>query len=254
VCIEKPPPFAGGSRISSLMPDSPWPPPNPAGPLAVLASGGLDSAVLLAEAARSYPAVHPLYVRVGSTWEEAELAHLRRFISRIGSAVVKSLVVLLLPVDDLYPEHWSLTGHDVPDEHTPDEAVYMPGRNVILLSKALLWCHLNGVPEIALAPLDSNPFPDATPEFFATLGESVNMAMGGAVRILRPYAWLSKTDVIRRGRGLPLDETFSCIRPVAGAHCGRCNKCAERQAAFTAAGIPDPTRYSDRRPIAKEKP
>ena len=40
-----------------------WPPAGPAAPLAVLASGGLDSAVLLAEAARAYPAVHPLYVR-----------------------------------------------------------------------------------------------------------------------------------------------------------------------------------------------
>src|SRR5262249_46081886 len=165
------------------MPDAPWPPPNPASPLAVLTSGGLDSAVLLAEATRAYSAVYPLYVRVGSTWEEAELAHLRRFMARITSPVLKPLVVLHLPVDDLYSEHWSLTGRDVPDEDTPDEAVYMPGRNVILLSKTLIWCHLHGVPEIALAPLDANPFADTTPEFFAALGESVNMAMGGAVRI-----------------------------------------------------------------------
>src|SRR5262249_58342389 len=99
-----------------------------------------------------------------------------------------------------------------------------------------LWCHMHGVPEIALAPLDSNPFPDATPEFFAALGDCVNMAMGGVVRILRPYAHLSKTDVIRRGRGLPFEETFSCIRPVAGGHCGWCNKCAERRGA----GAPPP--------------
>jgi len=46
---------------------------------------------------------------------------------------------------------------------TPDDAVFLPGRNVLLLSKAMLWCHLHGVEEVALAPLESNPFPDATP-------------------------------------------------------------------------------------------
>ena len=38
------------------------------------------------------------------------------------------------------------------------------------------------------------------------------------------------------GRGLPLELTFSCISPLRGLHCGHCNKCAERQAAFRDAG------------------
>ena len=41
------------------------------------------------------------------------------------------------------------------------------------------------------------------------------------VRLLRPYQELHKVDVMRRGRGLPLQWTFSCIHPVAGQHCGR---------------------------------
>ena len=47
-----------------------------------------------------------------------------------------------------------------------------------------------------------------------------------------------------RGRGMPLGETFSCLRPVGGRHCGRCNKCAERRAGFGAAGMTDPTEYA----------
>jgi 7-cyano-7-deazaguanine synthase len=213
-------------------------------PLAVLVSGGLDSAVLLAEALRGRPAVHPLYVRTGLFWESAELHHLRQFLDAVTSPALRPLHVLELPVADLYGDHWSLTGRGVPDADSPDEAVFLPGRNVLLLAKALLWCHLNRVPAVALAPLEANPFPDATPGFFAEYQDVVNRAVGGSVRVLRPYAELSKTEVLHRGRGLPLGLTFSCIRPAGDRHCGRCNKCAERRRAFGEAGMNDPTEYS----------
>jgi 7-cyano-7-deazaguanine synthase len=45
------------------------------------------------------------------------------------------------------------------------------------------------------------------------------------------------------GSELPLALTFSCISPRGGLHCGACNKCAERQAAFRAAEMADETRY-----------
>jgi 7-cyano-7-deazaguanine synthase len=96
---------------------------------------------------------------------------------------------------------------------------------------------------VALAPLGSNPFPDATPSFFDGYQDVVNEAIGGKVRVLRPYAGMHKVDVMRRGMDLPLEWTFSCIRPVHGGHCGECNKCAERRGAFTDAGIVDRTEY-----------
>lgn len=229
------------------MPAEPWPPPAPSRPLAVLASGGLDSAVLLAEAARAYPSVFPLYVRVGSVWEEDELAHLRRFLAAVRGPALKPLTVLDQPVADVYADHWSLTGRGVPGADTPDAAVFLPGRNVLLLAKPLLWCHLRGVPELATAPLGSNPFPDATPAFYDGFAALVGTAVDRPpVRVLRPYAdlGLHKTDVLRRGAGLPLEHTFSCLRPVGGRHCGRCNKCAERQHGFAAAGMSDPTDYA----------
>ena len=128
-----------------------WPPPTADAALAVLVSGGLDSAILVGEAVRAYPAVFPLYIRTGLHWEDTEREYLVRFLAAIRTPALRPLVVLDQPVRDLYGDHWSTTGENVPGADTPDDAVFLPGRNVLLLSKSLLWCHLNGVPELAMA-------------------------------------------------------------------------------------------------------
>jgi 7-cyano-7-deazaguanine synthase len=222
-----------------------WPPKSATTPLAVLCSGGLDSAILLGEALRVYPAVHPLYIRTGAQWEAVEFEYLKRFLEAVRTPALRPLVVLNMPVADLYGKHWSLDGA-VPDEQSADEAVFLPGRNVILLSKALIWCHLNNVPEVATAPLGSNPFPDATDEFYDGFANIVSSAVAGKVRVLRPYATanLHKLNVLKRGAGMPLQHTFSCIQPMRGLHCGRCNKCAERKLGFRDADMIDPTIYA----------
>jgi 7-cyano-7-deazaguanine synthase len=216
--------------------------------LAVLISGGLDSAILLGQALHRHAAVHPLYVRNGLFWETIELQYLRRFLECVACPALQPLEVLELPLGDLYGSHWSVTGQNVPDSVSPDQAVCLPGRNVLLLVKALLWCHLRGVGAIALATLKGNPFPDATPAFFAAYEEIANQAVHGAVRIIRPFAELRKVEVMHLGLGLPLEWTFSCIHPAAGRHCGRCNKCAERRHAFAAAGMADVTAYDKEAP------
>lgn len=225
------------------------PEPNRPGAAAVLVSGGLDSAVLLGELLRDHAAVHPLYMRSGHCWESAELEHLRRYLEALRRPALWPLRVLELPIGDLIPTHWSVTGRGVPEADSPDEAVFLPGRNVLLLAKALLWCHLEGVPAVYLATLRGNPFPDATPGFFAAYQEAVNRAVGGMVQVRRPYADLSKPEVLRRGRGLPLELTFSCLRPVLGRPCRSCNKCAERRRAFEAAGLDDRALQDGRRPV-----
>lgn len=213
--------------------------------IAVLVSGGLDSSILLGEMLRTHGRVDPLFVRSGLYWETVELEYLRTYLEAIRCPALQPLQILEAPIIDIAPDHWSVRGRDVPDENSPDEAVYIPGRNVLLLSKAMLWCHLNRVSAVAMGTLASNPFPDATPEFFDSFERVVNAAIGGSVRILRPYAHLHKSDVMARGQGLPLQFTFACLRPVNGLHCGRCNKCRERRMAFRDAGMVDPTNYAN---------
>jgi 7-cyano-7-deazaguanine synthase len=232
------------------------------GAIAVLVSGGLDSAVLLRFSfigstphafvdERKRPTreadVYPLYLRCGLTWEDVELRYLERLLAAIACPTLKPLHILEMPTRDLYDlGHWSVSGQGVPGADTPDEAVFLPGRNVLLLSKAMLWCHLHGVSTLGLAPLGSNPFPDATPEFFHDYAKVVNQSVGGSVRLWLPFAHEHKVHVMQLGQGLdmPWHLTFSCIRPRGDLHCGACNKCAERQNAFRDAGIPDPTRYA----------
>jgi len=212
-------------------------------PIAVLVSGGLDSAVLLGVLARSRPAVFPLYVRCGLAWEIVEFNCLQRFVKAVASAALHPVVVLDLPMTDLYGQHWSTGRGKTPGSETADDAVYLPGRNVLLLAKALVWCHLNNVSTVALAVLEANPFPDATPTFFRDYASVVSQAVSGQITISTPFAGLTKAEVIHRSRDLPVQYTFSCLEPKGENHCGICNKCAERQRAFRAAGVPDPTQY-----------
>jgi 7-cyano-7-deazaguanine synthase len=205
----------------------------------VLASGGLDSAVALAEAARAGP-VAPVFVRSGLVWEPAEMYWLERFLQTIDAP---PLVVLDLPVADLYGAHWSLTGENPPGSESPDEAVYLPGRNLLLLSKAGVWAVGAGCEAIVMGPLAANPFPDCTRAFFDAMGEAIGLAMGLAepLAIETPLAGLTKAQVVRRAAGLPLELTFSCLSPTFDyRHCGACNKCAERLRGFAAAGMEDP--------------
>jgi 7-cyano-7-deazaguanine synthase len=108
----------------------------------------------------------------------------------------------------------------------------------------MTWCHLHLVNHLALGALGTNPFPDATVDFFRAYEAVVNRALGGNVRIRLPFAGVTKIEVMRRGLGMPLELTFSCIQPAAGRHCGCCNKCAERRRAFHDAGMSDPTIYA----------
>lgn len=212
--------------------------------IGVLASGGLDSSILLGHLLAAGRGVQPFYIRTGLIWQQAELKALRKFLAAIASPKLAGLVVLELPLADLYGEHWSLTGEQTPSADSPDEAVFLPGRNALLLVKAAVWCQLHGIGQLALAPLGTSPFEDASAGFLADFQAALNHGGTGTIGILRPFGSMSKQQVMELGRGLPLELSFSCISPVGGLHCGRCNKCAERQAAFRDARLTDGTRYA----------
>lgn len=213
-------------------------------PVGILMSGGLDSAILAGTLLAEGRAIQPFYVRCGLSWEPAEQAAAERFLKAIHSHKVRPAVTLELPLSDLYGEHWSITGRRVPAAETPDEAVFLPGRNALLLIKPALWCQMHGIDELALAPLAGNPFGDATDEFFESFEQMTGHLGGAALRILRPFRRLHKRQVMQLGKDLPLELTFSCINPQGERHCGACNKCAERRRAFQDAGLADPTDYA----------
>jgi 7-cyano-7-deazaguanine synthase len=216
---------------------------------AVLFSGGLDSAVLLALELRTADRVQPIHVRAGLAWEDAEARAIDCLLS--GDPFVgRAAPVITLTVDmrDVYPAaHWAVVGTP-PAYDTPDEDVYLPGRNIVLVSKAAVLCARLNLPRLALGPLANNPFPDATPEFFATMSRALSLGLAAPLTLVTPLATRHKDEVIRLGiaLGVPLAETLSCMNPSGGAHCGRCSKCRERQQAFAAAGVTDPTRYGVR--------
>ena len=256
---------------------------------AVLLSGGLDSAVLAAEEAvrAGSPGspggndggdIQPIYVSVGLAWEEAERAMLARLLaSPLFRARVRPLVALTVDMRDVYEAtHWAVQGTP-PAYHTPDEDVYLPGRNVILLGKAGVFCAAARIDRLVLGTLGHNPFPDATPAFRSAMAHALSLGLARTLVIDAPYADVGKADVIRRGAalGVPFELTLSCMNPKGFGirdsgfardsishesheshesqipnpksllHCGTCSKCRERHDAFIEAGVADPTEYAD---------
>jgi|SRR5688572_28000084 7-cyano-7-deazaguanine synthase len=208
---------------------------------AVLLSAGLDSAVLAAAEARS-AIVHPVYVSAGLAWEEQELAAVTRLLTTPPFARCAALARLTFTVTDLYPPtHWALRG-EPPAFDTPDEDVYLTGRNIVLLSKAGIYCAQHGITRLAIGPLAGNPFPDATPEFFAAMAHALSLGLAHPIDVVAPFARMKKSDVIRLGIELdvPLALTLSCMNPQDGRHCGACSKCRERREAFQEVGMEDP--------------
>lgn len=210
--------------------------------VAVLTSGGLDSAVLLVALAE-HAEVVPVYVQSDLVWEEEEQQALRAFLQAVARPRIASLIVLQLPLRSIYGAHWSVTGEGVPGEAAPDRAVFLPGRNVLLIGLTAVWCSLHAVGKIAIGSLDENPFPDATPAFFERYARLLSDAVSHPIEVVAPFRGLHKWDIIARHGELPLELTLTCMVPRGGVHCGACNKCRERREAFQRAGVPDRTRY-----------
>jgi 7-cyano-7-deazaguanine synthase len=214
---------------------------------AVLFSGGLDSAVLLALERRSHDEVWPVHVRVGLAWEDAEARAIDDLLVRPPFAGrVHPVRTLGADMRDIYPDgHWAVTGRP-PAYDTPDEDVYLEGRNLVLIAKAAVLCARLGVGRLALGPLAGNPFPDATPQFFDSIGRAASLGLDHPFDVVAPLATMSKAQVIRLGTelGVPLAHTLSCMNPGDGLHCGRCSKCRERIDAFREAGVTDGAAYA----------
>lgn len=217
--------------------------------VAVLVSGGMDSCAMLADIALRTVA-HPIYVRSGMAWEDAEIAALTRFLASMDSERLQRLTVLEAPVAPLLgTRHWTMSPDAVPEYDAPDETVYIPGRNITLLSLAAIWCSLNDVHEIAIGTLACNPFPDATPQFRELISASCSAGLNHQITVTAPMSCLHKHELLSRfGDRFSLHLTLTCSKPELASdgdvsHCGACNKCRERHEAYRDAGVRDRTRY-----------
>ena len=223
-------------------------------PTLVLLSGGLDSAVLAAHEAQR-ERVLPVYVSVGLSWEDAEVRMIEQLLAAPAfTGQIDPLVRVSFTMRDVYPPtHWAIRGVP-PGYDTPDEDVYLVGRNLVLLTKAGVVAAKAGTHRIALGPLAGNPFPDARPAFFTAMSEALSLGLDHAIEVVTPFLEWGKDRVITRGieLGVPLELTLSCMNPLLTTglpqHCGLCSKCRERRDAFASAGVSDPSAYANESP------
>ena len=155
---------------------------------------------------------------------------------------VEELVVFDLPLDDLYGTHWSLDGRGVPDAESPDEAVYLPGRNALLTLKPVLWCGMHGVPHLALATLAGNPFADATAEFFHDFETALDRATGNRVTFpaIRPA---EKKDILNWGRVCRWNCPSPALPRATASTAASATSAPNASTLFVRAGYEDPTVY-----------
>jgi len=218
--------------------------PKKSSQIGALVSGGLDSAVMLWRLADTYKKVVPIYIRCGLHWESAELKAIEKFIRKLTDSTIAPLVILDLPIEDAYGKHWSVSGKGIPGRSDPDEACFLPARNLLLITKASIYLSHRNISQVTLGNLATNPFPDSTKIYFENLGKILSQSLNAPFQIVSPLRRERKWELIRKSSHLPLHLTLSCANPVNFRHCGRCNKCAERQQAFEKAGIPDLTPYA----------
>ncbi len=131
-------------------------------------------------------------------------------------------------------------------EGDPQPITYVPNRNMIFLALAAAYAETHGVSDLFYGAQahDLYGYWDTTPDFLAALNQVYALNRKQPVHIKAPFVHYTKTDVLRAGLELGVDysQTWSCYEGGEAA-CGHCPTCAERLAAFTAVGIPDPIPY-----------
>ncbi len=219
------------------------------GALAVVCvSGGMDSAVTAALAAREHRLAF-LHANYGQRTERRELACFQALADHFGAQA--RLVVDFSALRQIGGS--SLTDPGVPvREGEPVEGVvptsYVPFRNAHLLSAAVSWAEVLGAGAVYVGAVweDSSGYPDCRPEFYRAFEEAVRLGTRPEteIRILTPVIALSKGEIVRQGMalGVPFEKTWSCYQGSERA-CGRCESCRLRRKGFEAAGRPDPIPY-----------
>ena len=214
----------------------------------VCVSGGMDSAVTAALAAREHRLAF-LHANYGQRTEAKELACFHALAEHF--AAERRLVVDFADLRQIGGS--SLTDPSLPvREGEPVRGVvptsYVPFRNAHLLSAAASWGEVIGARAIFVGAVwvDSSGYPDCRPEFYRAFEEAVRLGTRPetSLRIVTPVISMSKEDIVRQGLalGVPFARTWSCYQAEATA-CGACESCRLRLRAFREAGAADPIPY-----------
>jgi 7-cyano-7-deazaguanine synthase len=215
----------------------------------VCVSGGMDSAVTAALAARERRGAF-LHANYGQRTEGKELACFHALADRLAAEA--RLVVDFQALRQIGGS--SLTDTRIPvREGEPVDGVvpssYVPFRNAHLLAAAVSWAEVLGADAVYVGAVweDSSGYPDCRPEFYRAFEEAARLGTrpDTALRIITPVIEMSKADIVRRGLelGVPFELTWSCYQAEQQA-CGRCESCRLRLRGFRDAGASDPVPYA----------
>ena len=213
----------------------------------VLLSGGMDSCVCAARAARDYE-VSALHVRYGQRTEERERRSFSAICDRLGiqnRLVVRNEALRAIGGSALTDENIAVpesqdVGRDIP-------VTYVPFRNAHFLSVAVSWAEVIGASKILIGAVeqDSSGYPDCRPAYYDAFNRVIAAGTKeGAIEIVTPLIAMRKAQIVRLGLelGAPFDLTWSCYSREDRA-CGVCDSCVLRLRAFQEAGAVDPLPY-----------
>jgi 7-cyano-7-deazaguanine synthase len=215
----------------------------------VLLSGGMDSCVCAALAARDYDAA-ALHISYGQRTEQRERESFERICDRLGirdrltvrNEALRAIGGSALTDDRIDVPDSVATGRDVP-------VTYVPFRNAHFLSVAVSWAEVIGAEKIYIGAVeqDSSGYPDCRPAYYEAFNQVIRTGTReGRIEIITPLIALRKSQIVTLGLelGAPLDLTWSCYSRQDRA-CGVCDSCVLRLRAFEAAGAPDRIPYAE---------
>jgi len=214
----------------------------------VLLSGGMDSCVCAALAARDTDAA-ALHVDYGQRTAERERWAFERICDHLG--LKRRLVIrnealgiiggsALTDEDIDVPEAGKQIGADIP-------VTYVPFRNAHFLAAAVSWAEVVDADKIYIGAVeqDSSGYPDCRPAYYQAFNEVIKAGTReGRIQVVTPLIAMRKVEIVQLGTelGAPFDLTWSCYSREDKA-CGVCESCVLRQRAFAEAKTPDPIPY-----------
>ena len=213
----------------------------------VLLSGGMDSCVCAALAARDHDAA-ALHISYGQRTEDRERRSFTAISDRLGirdRLAVRNEALRAIGGSALTDEAIA-----VPESHAIGQDIpvtYVPFRNAHFLAVAVSWAEVLGASKVYIGAVeqDSSGYPDCRPAYYQAFNQVIRVGTKeGGIEIVTPLIALRKAEIVRLGLelGAPFDLTWSCYSREDRA-CGVCDSCVLRLRAFAEAGARDPIPY-----------